>query len=153
VVPLDPASAITAYRLTVHDLVGSFAGLWFLDPLGGLCLSVYIMWNWGRTAGEYIHRLTGAAASPTDHSILLYMTMRFSHVIRKIQDLKAYYAGDKLNVEVDLVVYEHTSLRDAHDIGESLQYILESVPTVDRAFVHLDYDEWNLPSHMNQLDR
>lgn len=81
------------------------------------------------------------------------MTMRFSHVIRKIQDLKAYYAGDKLNVEVDLVVHEHTSLRDAHDVGESLQYILESVPTVDRAFVHLDYDEWNLPSHMNQLDR
>ncbi|KAJ5148443.1 Cation efflux protein [Penicillium atrosanguineum] len=137
----------------IFPLVGSFTNSWFLDPLGGLLLSVYIMWNWGWTAGEYIHRLTGAAASPTDHSILLYMTMRFSHVIRKIQDLKAYYAGDKLNVEVDLVVHEHTSLRDAHDVGESLQYILESVPTVDRAFVHLDYDEWNLPSHMNQLDR
>jgi len=133
--------------------VGAFARLWYLDPLGGLFLSVYIMWNWGSTAGEYIRRLTGAAASPTDHNVLLYMTMRFSHVIRKIQDLKAYYAGDKLNVEVDVVVGEHTSLRDAHDVGESLQYILESVPTVDRAFVHLDYYEWNLPSHMNQMDR
>lgn len=111
------------------------------------------MWNWGQTAAEYIRRLTGAAASADDHSILLYMTMRFSRVIRKIQDLKAYYASDKLNVEVDLVVDEKTSLRDSHDVGESLQYIIESVPTVDRAFVHLDYNEWNLPSHMNQMDR
>lgn len=97
--------------------------------------------------------MTGAAASPDDHRILLYMTMRFSRVIHKIQDLKAYYASDKLNVEVDLVVDEKISLRDSHDVGESLQYIIESVPTVDRAFVHLDYDEWNLPSHMNQMER
>ncbi|KAJ5919521.1 hypothetical protein N7454_009356 [Penicillium verhagenii] len=137
----------------IFPLIGAFARLWYLDSLGGLFLSVYIMWSWGETAGEYIRRLTGAAASATDHSILLYMTMRFSRVIRKVQDLKAYYAGDKLNVEVDLVVDEQTSLRDSHDVGESLQYILESVPTVDRAFVHLDYDEWNLPSHMNQLER
>ncbi|KAJ5642011.1 hypothetical protein N7490_006011 [Penicillium lividum] len=137
----------------IFPLIGTFAHLWYLDSLGGVFLSVYIMWNWGETAGEYIRRLTGAAASATDHSILLYMTMRFSRVIQKVQDLKAYYAGDKLNVEVDLVVDEQTSLRDSHDVGESLQYILESVPTVDRAFVHLDYDEWNLPSHMNQLDR
>jgi divalent metal cation (Fe/Co/Zn/Cd) transporter len=110
------------------------------------------MWSWASTAGEYIRRLTGAAASPTDHSILLYMTMRFSNAILKIQDLKAYYVGDKLNVEVDLVVDEGLSLRDSHDLGESLQYILESVPTVDRAFAHLDYDPWNLPSHMNQQE-
>ncbi|KAF9246815.1 hypothetical protein DTO013E5_6186 [Penicillium roqueforti] len=137
----------------IFPLVGTAANLWYLDPLGGLFLSFYIMWNWGQTAAEYIQRLTGAAASPDDHSVLLYMTMRFSRVIHKIQDLKAYYASDKLNVEVDLVVDEKISLRDSHDVGESLQYIIESVPTVDRAFVHLDYDEWNLPSHMNQMDR
>jgi divalent metal cation (Fe/Co/Zn/Cd) transporter len=141
------------YFNTRKIAVGTFANLWYLDPLGGLFLSFYIMWNWGQTAAEYIRRLTGAAASADDHSILLYMTMRFSRVIRKIQNLKAYYASDKLNVEVDLVLDEGTSLRDSHDVGESLQYILESVPTVDRAFVHLDYYEWNLPSHMNQMDR
>ncbi|KAG2016867.1 hypothetical protein GB937_006070 [Aspergillus fischeri] len=136
----------------LFPLVGFFANWWFLDPLGGLLLSVYIIWNWSGTAAKHIRHLTGAAASPTDHSVLLYMTMRFSEIITKIQDLKAYYAGDHLNVEVDIVVDERTSLRDAHDVGESLQYMLESVPTVDRAFVHLDYDPWNIPSHMNQLE-
>lgn len=139
--------------MTLAYIVGSFANIWYLDSLGGVLLSFYIMWNWGQTASEHIRRLTGAAASTTDHNVLLYMTMRFSRVIQKVQDLKAYYAGDKLNVEVDLVVDEKTSLRDSHDVGESLQYILESVPTVDRAFVHLDYFTWNIPSHMDQSDR
>ncbi|KAL4884578.1 hypothetical protein BJY04DRAFT_168118 [Aspergillus karnatakaensis] len=136
----------------VFPLVGGLTNTWFLDPLGGLLLSIYIIWNWGRTASEHIRHLTGAAANPTDLSILLYMTMRFSKSILKIQNLRAYYAGDLLNVEVDIVLGDKTSLRDSHDLGESLQYMLESVPTVERAFVHMDYDPWNIPSHMNQQE-
>jgi hypothetical protein len=84
--------------------------------------------------------------------------------------LQAYHVGDKLNVEVDIVLDERTSLRDSHDLGESLQYVLESVPEgecpstilarillhfadlvlVDRAFVHMDYLPYNLPTHMQQ---
>ncbi|RAK71878.1 cation diffusion facilitator family transporter [Aspergillus fijiensis CBS 313.89] len=136
----------------LFPLVGSFTNTWFIDPLGGLLLSLYVIWNWSGTASEHIGHLTGAAASPKDHSIFLYMTMRFSKAILKIQDLKAYYAGDKLNVEIDIVLEPKTRLQDSHDVGESLQYMIESVPTVDRAFVHLDYDPWNIPSHMNQQE-
>jgi divalent metal cation (Fe/Co/Zn/Cd) transporter len=82
--------------------------------------------------------------------VLLYLTMRFAKTITQIQHLQAYHAGDKLNVEVDIVVDQGMSLIDSHDLGESLQYILESVPTVDRAFVHLNYAGWNLPNHMQQ---
>ena len=76
--------------------------------------------------------------------------MRFASAIDSIQGCLAYHAGDKLNVELDVVLDEATTLRDSHDLGESLQYVLESVPNVDRAFVHLDYARWNLPSHMSQ---
>ncbi|BAE57917.1 unnamed protein product [Aspergillus oryzae RIB40] len=134
----------------LFPLIGSFFKLWWVDSLGGLLLSVYIIWNWSGTAGEHIRHLTGAAASPIDQSVLLYMTMRFSKAILKIQNLRAYYAGDLLNVEVDIILEGKTRLRDAHDIGESLQYMIESVPTVDRAFVHMDYDPWNIPTHLNQ---
>ena len=76
--------------------------------------------------------------------------MRFAKTIKQIQSLQAYHVGDKLNVEVDVVLDESMALRDSHDLGESLQYVLESVPSVERAFVHLDYDAWNLKSHMAQ---
>ncbi|KAL4969645.1 cation diffusion facilitator family transporter [Aspergillus stella-maris] len=136
----------------VFPLVGGLTNTWYLDPLGGLLLSFYIIWNWGRTASEHIRHLTGAAATREDVSILLYMTMRFSKAILKIQNLRAYYAGDLLNVEVDIILPDKSSLRDSHDLGETLQYMLESVPTVERAFVHMDYDPWNIPTHMNQQE-
>ncbi|KAL8661834.1 MAG: hypothetical protein Q9202_005260 [Teloschistes flavicans] len=134
----------------IFPIVGYYAHVWWLDALGGLCLSFYVIFNWSLTTTTHIQHLTGAAADPTDRNILLYLTMRFARTIKKIQGLQAYHAGDKLNVEVDVVVDENMTLRDSHDLGESLQYVLESVPSVDRAFVHLDYASWNLPSHMEQ---
>lgn len=134
----------------IFPLVGYYASLWWLDPLGGLLLSLYVIINWSRTSSTHIKNLTGAAAPAADRNILLYLTMRFAKTIKSIQGLQAYHAGDKLNVEVDVVLDEGMTLRDSHDLGESLQYVLESVPNVDRAFVHLDYASYNLPSHIQQ---
>ena len=134
----------------IFPLAGYYASLWWLDPLGGLLLSLYVIINWSRTSSTHIKNLTGAAAPAADRNILLYLTMRFARTIKSIQGLQAYHAGDKLNVEVDVVLDEGMTLRDSHDLGESLQYVLESVPNVDRAFVHLDYAGYNLPSHMQQ---
>ena len=134
----------------IFPLVGYYASLWWLDALGGLLLSLYVIINWSRTSSTHIRNLTGAAAPAADRNILLYLTMRFAKTIKSIQGLQAYHAGDKLNVEVDVVLDEGMTLRDSHDLGESLQYVLESVPNVDRAFVHLDYAGYNLPSHMQQ---
>ena len=134
----------------IFPLIGFYAKIWWLDPLGGIILSFYVIINWSRTSSEHIRNLTGAAATADERNILLYLTMRFAKTVRQIQGLQAYHSGDKLNVEVDVVLDEGTSLRDSHDLGESLQYVLESVPNVDRAFVHLDYAGWNLPTHMLQ---
>lgn len=134
----------------IFPLIGYYAQVWWLDALGGLFLSLYVIFNWMSTSSEHIRHLTGAAASADQRNILLYLTMRFARTIRYIQGLQAYHAGDKLNVEVDIVLDEDMSLRDSHDLSESLQYIVESVPMVDRAFVHADYQTVNLPSHLDQ---
>ncbi|KAF2823790.1 cation diffusion facilitator 10 [Ophiobolus disseminans] len=136
----------------LFPLVGYFAKVWWLDALGGILLSAYVIINWSRTSAEHIRNLTGASATADERNILLYMTMRFAKSIKRIQGLQAYHAGDKLNVEVDIVVDEHLALRDSHDLGESLQYVLESVPYVDRAFVHIDYTDYNIPTHMSQQE-
>lgn len=108
----------------LFPLIGYFARVWWLDALGGILLSAYVIINWSRTSAEHIRNLTGASATADERNILLYMTMRFAKSIKRIQGLQAYHAGDKLNVEVDIVVDEHITLRDSHDLGESLQYVL-----------------------------
>ncbi|RMZ82833.1 hypothetical protein DV737_g1864, partial [Chaetothyriales sp. CBS 132003] len=134
----------------IFPLVGFYVNIWWMDALGGLLLSFYVIFNWSRTTAEHVRNLCGAAATADQRNVLLYLTMRFAKTIRYIQGLQAYHTGDKLNVEVDIVLDEHTSLRDSHDVAESLQYVLESVPAVDRAFVHTDYTAYNLSTHMNQ---
>jgi cation diffusion facilitator family transporter len=112
----------------IFPLIGYYARIWWLDPVGGIILSLYVIVNWSQTANEHIRNLTGASATADERNILLYLTMRFAKTIKKIQGLQAYHSGDKLNVEVDIVLDEEISLRDSHDLGESLQYVLESVP-------------------------
>ncbi|KAK3383910.1 hypothetical protein B0T24DRAFT_67736 [Lasiosphaeria ovina] len=131
-------------------LVGFYARIWWLDALGGLLLSLVVIFNWSQTSSEHIRHLSGFSATADQRNILLYLTMRFAKTIKQIQGLQAYHAGDKLNVEVDIVLDASTSLKDSHDLSESLQYVLESVPIVDRAFVHVDYASYNLPTHMQQ---
>jgi len=131
-------------------IIGFYAGIWWLDALGGLMLSLVVIFNWSQTSFEHIRHLSGFSATADQRNILLYLTMRFAKTIRQIQGLQAYHAGDKLIVEVDIVLDASTPLKDSHDLSESLQYVLESVPIVDRAFVHVDYATYNLPTHMAQ---
>jgi len=39
-------------------------------------------------------------------------------------------------------------LRDVHDLGEALQYSIESLHGVERAFVHCDYTIGNPSGHI-----
>ncbi|KAF2404674.1 hypothetical protein EJ06DRAFT_553517 [Trichodelitschia bisporula] len=136
----------------IFPLVGYYARIWWLDSLGGILLALYVIFAWSHTTLTHIRNLSGAAATADERNVLLYLTMRFAKTIKQIQGLQAYHGGDKLIVEVDVVLDENMNLRDSHDLGESLQYVLESVPYVDRAFVHLDYSSWNLPTHMRQQE-
>ncbi|CAK7567192.1 MAG: hypothetical protein SEPTF4163_005154 [Sporothrix epigloea] len=134
----------------MFPIVGFYAQIWWLDALGGLLLSMLVIYNWSRTSIEHIKHLSGFSATADQRNILLYLTMRFAKTIKSIKGLQAYHAGDKLIAEVDIVLDANMSLKDSHDLSESLQYVIESVPIVDRAFVHTDYADYNLPTHMEQ---
>jgi divalent metal cation (Fe/Co/Zn/Cd) transporter len=134
----------------LFPIVGFYAQIWWLDALGGLLLSLVVIKNWSQTSLQHIKNLSGFSATADQRNVLLYLTMRFAKTIRQIQGLQAYHAGDKLIVEVDIILDASTTLRDSHDLSESLGYVLESVPIVDRAFVHADYASYNLPTHMQQ---
>ena len=42
-------------------------------------------------------------------------------------------------------------LKQAHDIGESLQQKIEKFPDVERAFVHVDYNFEHIPSDEHKI--
>ncbi|KAK6462297.1 putative cation diffusion facilitator [Scheffersomyces coipomensis] len=131
--------------------VGFYLDIWWLDPLGAVLLSFYVIFGWSKTAFEHINNLTGAAADPLDYKIILYLAYRFAEPIEHITALKVYHVGDNLNVEIDIVFAKEKyelSFKDCHDIAEALQYSIETLPMVERAFVHIDYMEGNFKGHL-----
>jgi hypothetical protein len=69
---------------------------------------------------------------------MMYMAYRFSPLVEGFKSLKCYHAGDGVCVEIDVLMKEETPLRKCHDIAETLQYCLEGLNEVDRAFVTMD---------------
>ena len=125
----------------VFPILGSPSAFdqWWLDPLGAVLISVYILVQWALTSSEHIRNLAGRAADATDIECVIYMAMRFSDLVTSITSVAAYHAGDKIVVELDVSLDERTSLRNSHDLGEALQFAIEHLDNVERAYVHLDY--------------
>lgn len=73
--------------------------------------------------------------------------MTHSPLINAIDTVRAYTSGPRLVVEVDIVMEDSASLRATHDVAEELQMKLESLPDVERAYVHVDYETTHKPEH------
>ncbi|KAF2659048.1 hypothetical protein K491DRAFT_226519 [Lophiostoma macrostomum CBS 122681] len=131
----------------LFPLIGNKLNVWWLDPVGATILSLFIIYDWAGTCIENVTRLTGEAADDRTARKLMFMAWRFSPLVGGYKMMKAYHAGDGVWVEVDILMDEKTPLREAHDIAETLQYCLESLKEVDRAFVTMDYTSQGPTGH------
>ena len=68
-------------------------------------------------------------------------------MINGLDTVRAYYSGPRIIVEVDVVMDPDLTLRATHDVAEGLQVKLESLPLVERAYVHIDYETSHKPEH------
>lgn len=121
--------------------------LWFLDPIGAVFISVYIIYSWYETGKEQIEQLTGQSA-PDDFIDELYdLASNFDS--RMIVDVvRAYHFGPKFLVELEVVLPKDTLLFESHDLGMELQYEIEGREEVERCFVHIDYEQRPYDEHV-----
>ncbi|KAJ1962318.1 hypothetical protein H4R35_007368 [Dimargaris xerosporica] len=120
---------------------------WWLDPLGGILVALIIFRSWSSTALEHVILIVGRTADPVFLQKVTYIALTHDSRIKEIDTCRAYHLGHNLYVEVDIVMPPETCLRESHDVGESLQFKLESLENVERAFVHLDYESQHPPEH------
>ncbi|KAF1915379.1 hypothetical protein BDU57DRAFT_557535 [Ampelomyces quisqualis] len=133
----------------LFPLIGHKLNVWWLDPLGAASLSLFIIWDWAGTCLENITRLTGEAASDRLERKVLFMAYRFAPLVEGYKSMECYHAGDGVCVEIDILMAENTPLSQCHDISETLQYCLEGLNEVDRAFVTIDYTSQGPTGHAN----
>ena len=129
------SSILVSISLTPLSIAEMYSGVWWIDAVGGLVLSIYTISKWSYACFDHIRVIIGQPATGDDYTVLLYLTMRFSTSIKQIQHLRAYHSGDKLHVDVAIALEAETTLRDSHALVESLQYFMEMIPKVERAHV------------------
>ncbi|KAL4959592.1 cation diffusion facilitator family transporter [Aspergillus stella-maris] len=127
--------------------VGGSKLRWWIDPMGAIILSVLISCLWMHTAYHEFQLLIGVTADTKMQQLITYISMTHSPLITAIDTVRAYTSGPRLVVEVDIVMDPSDTLRATHDVAEELQTKLESLPDVERAYVHVDYETTHKPEH------
>ncbi|RAH80943.1 hypothetical protein BO86DRAFT_389905 [Aspergillus japonicus CBS 114.51] len=127
--------------------VGGSKLRWWIDPAGAILLSVLVSALWLHTAYHEFQLLIGVTADTKMQQLITYISMTHSPLIIAIDTVRAYTSGPRLVVEVDIVMDPDDSLRATHDVAEELQTKLESLPDVERAYVHVDYETTHKPEH------
>ncbi|EME85365.1 uncharacterized protein MYCFIDRAFT_186010 [Pseudocercospora fijiensis CIRAD86] len=137
----------------LFPLIGYYANIWWLDPLGAALLSLYIIYDWASTTFENVTRLSGQAADNATIQKLIALAYRFSDVVEGFKNVTAYHAGDGIWVEYDVLMDPQTKLYRSHDIAETLQYCCEGLGEVDRCFVSIDYSSTGPSGHAMDAER
>ncbi|KAJ5712357.1 hypothetical protein N7493_008825 [Penicillium malachiteum] len=120
---------------------------WWIDPMGAIILSLIVSGLWLHSAYGEFQLLIGVTADTKMQQLITYISMTHSPLITAIDTVRAYTSGPRLVVEVDIVMDATDSLRATHDVAEELQIKLESLPDVERAYVHVDYETTHKPEH------
>ncbi|KAF4929118.1 Metal tolerance protein 10 [Colletotrichum viniferum] len=115
--------------------------VWYLDPIGAMCIALLILFSWVANAFEQVWLLVGKSAPRDFLAKLTYMSMTHDTRILKVDTCRAYHAGQKYYVEIDIVMDEATPLKISHDVAQELQRKVEGLGDVERAFVHVEYED------------
>ncbi|KAL0227560.1 hypothetical protein RCL1_003704 [Eukaryota sp. TZLM3-RCL] len=110
----------------------------WIDPVGAILFSLYILVNWIITLFEQMSVMMGVVASPEIVKKVILMALNHDPRITSLCTVRAFHFGSGVFVEVDIVLPSTMILEEAHEIGESLQNKIEKLADVERAFVHID---------------
>ncbi|KAK5995853.1 Metal tolerance protein 3 [Cladobotryum mycophilum] len=125
---------------------------WWIDPMGAILLSLLVSGIWLRTAFNEFLLLVGVVASVDTQQLITYVCLTHSDAIQGIDTVRVYHSGPRLIAEVDIVMDPSRTLMDTHDVAEELQFKLEDLPDIERAYVHIDYETTHKPEHAYKKD-
>ncbi|HEY59669.1 MAG TPA: cation transporter [Anaerolineae bacterium] len=125
---------------TLAALLGVFGSSFIhplFDPAAGIIVSVWIFRTAYLTAKENLGYLTGAGADEKLRKEIL-QTARSVSGVQNVHYVVSEYVGPKLVVEMHINLDGRISLDEAHTICDSVARAVETMPEVDRAYVHAE---------------
>eukprot|EP00941_MAST-03F_sp_MAST-3F-sp1_P005177 g5177.t1 len=168
------AMAISTAAVAMH-----LKWAWWVDEAGAILICVYIIYSWIEVASEHVEMIVGKSAS-SEFVTKVSKIANSHHDLLELDIIRAYHFGTKFLVELEVVMPRGTILEKTHDgkfreftfffphslktkiltfkilsfsVALLLQKKVESLPQVERAFVHVDYERRKEDEHAGASKR
>jgi cation diffusion facilitator family transporter len=111
-----------------------------LDPIAGFAVAAWIFRAVFRAGKENLGFLTGAGADEEMREKIVATAQSVPGVLR-VHHTMTEYVGPKLVLDLHINVDGNTPLNKVHEISDEVINKLQSLPGVDRAYVHVEPDD------------
>lgn len=112
------------------------------DPAAGILVALWIFRAAFNAARENLGFLTGAGAPEELRHQIVEIAGQVAGV-QRVHHMMTDYAGPSLIVDLHINVDGNMTLNEAHAISDEIILRLEALPEVDRAYVHIEPNDWD----------
>jgi cation diffusion facilitator family transporter len=133
------ADAVSSLVVAV-GIAGNLMGYHFLDPLAAAVVGLMICRTGGMFAFKALSQLMDSGVSP-DETEKIRQTLLDTPGVVGAHDLRTRYMGDDVIVDVHLIVGEHLSASEAHQIGNDAARRVCVEHHVLDVLVHIDTED------------
>jgi cation diffusion facilitator family transporter len=118
-------------------VVVSNLGFPVFDPVVAILVGLWIIKAGFGIGRDNIKYLMGEAPSEDLMAMVLEKARQVPGVLA-LNDVYAHYVGTAVQIEVHINVDKRLNIEEAHAIGKQVQFSLEAMDEVSRAFIHID---------------
>lgn len=139
--------ASNSFAVAAYIISSANEDLWYVDAIGAIFVFLLIMFAWAKMGKEQVAQLVGVSASEEFMTEVKELCGNH-HPSMSLDIIRAYHFGSKYLVELEVVVPAEMTVKMAHDIALQLQFKVENLEDVERAFVHVDYKTRDYDEHV-----
>lgn len=121
----------------VVGVFGAYLEFPILDPVAGGLISLLVIYQGIGIVRENVNYLLGASPSEEKRAKIFEAVDSHPRVI-SVSELKAYYEGTSIEVEMTVKIKDQISASDAHDIEAEIMERVIKIEGVSDVHVHLD---------------
>ncbi|MBU0532039.1 cation diffusion facilitator family transporter [Candidatus Micrarchaeota archaeon] len=135
---VDSKNDILFNSIAIVGVSGAYFGQPFLDEAAAVIIAAYIAYSGYEVARKNFNYIVGAKP---DKKIIDTIAKKARKVngVKKLGLMRAHYVGDRVHVELAILVEKETKGLKSHEIALNVQHAIESLQIVERAFIHVDY--------------
>lgn len=135
---MDSRNDVLSNTIAIIGIAGVYVGQVILDDIAAIVIALYIVYTGYNVAKKNFDYIVGAR--PDKETIDKIKEKAKITGVKKLGHVKAHYVGDRVHVEVDIVLPKKIKAQKSHDLAVKVQKSVESLKIVSRAFIHVDYE-------------